>query len=139
MIGWSALIGIASAISGYWLARWLDASIAGSMATMTGLIFGLVYVLAPERGLLALARRRLRQRLEFAQTMLAIHLSNHAGRPEAEQENALANLPEHLRWPATFTQQVVRLAERNGLVDRDDGLLTLTEQGIQRAQQEFAA
>jgi hypothetical protein len=71
--------------------------------------------------------------------MLTIHLSNHAGRPEAQQENAVANLPEHLRWQPAFTQRVVRLAERHCLVERNDGLLTLTEQGLQRASQEFAA
>jgi manganese/zinc/iron transport system permease protein len=86
MIGLSALIGIASAISGYWLARALDASIAGSMATMAGVYFALVFLLAPERGLIAIARRRGRQRWEFAQTMLAIHLLNHEGLPEAEEE-----------------------------------------------------
>ena len=36
MLLYSALLGIASAIGGYWVAHWLDASIAGSMATMVG-------------------------------------------------------------------------------------------------------
>src|SRR5688500_7354483 len=80
MLLYSALIGVASAVSGYWVAHWLDASIAGSMATMVGVLFGLVWLLAPDRGLVAQARRRSQQRLAFAQTMLAIHLSNHEGR-----------------------------------------------------------
>src|SRR5512139_2243406 len=70
LIGLSVLIGALSAISGYWLARALDASIAGAMATMAGVIFGIVYLSAPDRGLVAIARRRRRQRWEFAQTML---------------------------------------------------------------------
>ena len=70
LIGLSVLIGALSALSGYWLARALDASIAGAMATMAGVIFGIVYLLAPDRGLIAIARRRRRQRWEFAQTML---------------------------------------------------------------------
>ena len=76
----AAAIGAASALAGYWLAYALDASIAGAMATMTGVAFGLALLLAPDRGLLAAARRRARQKLEFAQTMLAIHLANHEGR-----------------------------------------------------------
>jgi manganese/zinc/iron transport system permease protein len=87
MLLYSAGLGVASAVGGYWVAHWLDASIAGSMATMVGVLFVGVWLLAPERGLLALAQRRARQRLTFAQTMLAIHLSNHEGRPEASQEN----------------------------------------------------
>src|SRR5436190_23244523 len=64
MLGLSALLGMASAVSGYWLAHWLDASIAGAIATMTGLCFGLTFILAPGRGLVALVLRRRRQRWE---------------------------------------------------------------------------
>src|SRR5919206_3305871 len=58
MLLYSALLGVASAIGGYWVAHWLDASIAGSMATMVGVLFGLVWLLAPHRGLVAQAQRR---------------------------------------------------------------------------------
>jgi manganese/zinc/iron transport system permease protein len=134
MLALSGVLGIACAVSGYWVAHWLDASIAGSMATMAGVIFGLVWLLAPERGLAAIARRRARQRLEFAQTMLAIHLSNHEGRPEADQENQVSGLHEHLHWQPAFTAQVVRQAERQGIVARQDSVLALTEAGRQLAQ-----
>lgn len=87
MIGLSALTGALSALSGYWVAHLLDASIAGAMATMAGVLFGLVFLLAPERGLVAIARRRGRQRIEFARKALAIHLYNHEGLPDAAEEN----------------------------------------------------
>jgi manganese/zinc/iron transport system permease protein len=135
MIGLSALIGIASAISGYWLAHMLDASIAGSMATMAGCLFGLAFLLAPERGLLAIARRRARQRWEFAQTMLAIHLLNHEGMPEAEEEFRVAHLQYHMRWEPAFAAQVVRQAERRGFIFRQEEFLSLTERGRQLARQ----
>jgi manganese/zinc/iron transport system permease protein len=135
MLGLSALFGVVSALAGYWVAHWLDASIAGTMATMTGVVFALAFLLAPERGLLALARRRVRQRLEFAQTMLAIHLLNHEGRPEADQESQVAHLDEHLRWQPDFVSEVVQQAERRGLILRQNGLLALTERGRQVARQ----
>jgi manganese/zinc/iron transport system permease protein len=134
MLGLSVLLGVASAILGYWVAHWLDASIAGSMATVAGGLFAAVWVLAPGRGLLAIARRRARQRVEFAETMLAIHLSNHEGRPEATQENQVEGLHTHLHWNPAFTAQVVRQAGRDGLVERCDGLLALTDLGRRRAQ-----
>jgi manganese/zinc/iron transport system permease protein len=139
MLVLSVGLGVASAISGYWVAHWLDASIAGSMATMAGVLFGLVWLAAPERGLLAVARRRSRQRLEFAQTMLAIHLSNHEGLPEAKQENREAELHTHLRWAPVFTTRVVRQAQRQGYVERAGDLLTLTEAGRRLAQQAIHA
>jgi manganese/zinc/iron transport system permease protein len=135
LIGLSALIGVVSAISGFWVAHALDASIAGSMATMAGVIFGLVFLLAPDRGIVAIARRRARQRWEFAQTMLAIHLLNHEGLPEAEEEFRVAHMHEHMRWDPDFSARVVRHAERRGIIERENGQLTLTEQGRQLAQQ----
>jgi len=129
LLGLSSLIGILSAISGYWLARWLDASIAGAMATMAGVIFGLVFLLSPQRGMIAIALRRLRQKWEFAQTMLAIHLFNHEGTAEAPDESRVDHLWEHLRWQPDFAEKVIRYAERKGMVRRRQGQLVLTERG----------
>ena len=138
MLIYSAGIGIFSAISGYWLAHALDASIAGSMATMTGVSFLTAYVFAPERGLFARARRRQGQRIEFALTMLTMHISQHAARHEAEQENQVRSLHEHLKWSPQFASEIIGLAEKIGLIRQQNGLLTLTENGLKRAQQEFS-
>ena len=138
MLFYSALIGIVSAISGYWLANILDASIAGSMATMTGVSFLIVYLFAPERGLIAQARRRKNQRIEFALTMLTMHIANHTAAQEAELENEVVSLNEHLKWTPQFAMEIVGMAERMGLVNQKEGLLTLTEDGLKRANQEFS-
>ena len=131
----SAIIGSVNAVSGYWLAFLFDVSIAGAIATMTLLIFGLVFLVVPNRGLIAIARRHARQKWEFAQTMLVIHLFNHEGLPEAEAESAIADLHEHLSWDPDFTTQVVRYALNNRWVSREDTQLALTEQGRAIAQQ----
>jgi manganese/zinc/iron transport system permease protein len=133
LLALAALIGAASAVAGYWVAYALDASIAGAMASMTGVAFALAWLFAPDRGLVAAARRRARQRLEFAQAMLAIHLANHEGRPEAEEESRLDRLHRHLRWDTEFQERIVRLAERRGLVRREGLRLQLTQAGRELA------
>ncbi|MFO7632808.1 MAG: metal ABC transporter permease [Caldilinea sp.] len=130
----SVAIGAGSALAGYWLARLLDANIAGSMATMTGVVFLFVFALAPQRGLLATTRRRTRQRWEFAQTMLAIHLLHHEGTPDASAESRTDHLLEHLRWQPAFAERVIRYAERSGAVCEERGLLQLTERGRRLAE-----
>jgi manganese/zinc/iron transport system permease protein len=135
MLALSVGIACAGAVGGYWLARGLDANIAGSMATMVGVIFLLIFLFAPERGVLAVARRRRRQRWEFAQTMLAVHLLQHEGRPESQVENRVDHLVEHIRWQPDFAERVVRYAERKGTVRRQAGRLQLTETGRTLAQQ----
>ena len=126
----SAGIGAGSALSGYWLARWLDTNIAGSMALMAGVWFCVVWAVAPERGLVALLRRRARQRWQVAERVLALHLCS------AEEEgdlNLVDTLPERLRWEPKFARQVLRRAEANGLVQHQAGGLVLTERGRQQA------
>jgi manganese/zinc/iron transport system permease protein len=139
LLGLSVLFGVASAVAGYWLAHWLDASISGAMATTAGLIFLVVLLFAPERGLVAIARRRSRQRWEFAQTALAIHLFNHEDSPEAALENRVDHLSHHLRWTPEFAVRVVRLAEQRGLIHHENGSLALTESGRRTAQTMLAA
>lgn len=131
-------IGVSCAVGGYWLAYALDASIAGSIAAMCGGAFLLAWVAAPGRGLLALRARRRRQRLEFAQAMLAVHLANHEQGPEAEQESTLEHLGRHLRWAPAFAERVVRGAERRGLVVARGGSLALTESGRSLARETLA-
>jgi manganese/zinc/iron transport system permease protein len=56
----SSIIGILSAVSGYYAATWLNVSIAGAMATAAGLIFFLTFIFSPSHGLLSklLSRRK---------------------------------------------------------------------------------
>jgi manganese/zinc/iron transport system permease protein len=133
MIGLSALIGAIGAIAGFWLANALDASIAGSMATMLGILFALAYLFAPQRGLVALASRRHSQRWTFAQTALTIHLLNHQGAENEASECSIEHLEEHLRWNSEFAQRVVRQSQRAGFVERQNGLLLLTDNGRSHA------
>jgi manganese/zinc/iron transport system permease protein len=53
MIALSGVIGAIAAMLGYYLAVWWNASISGSMSTVAGLIFALVFVLSPKHGLLS--------------------------------------------------------------------------------------
>ena len=135
MLIFSAIIGSVNAVGGYWVAYLFDVSIAGAIATMTLLIFGLVFLVVPNRGIIAIARRHARQKWEFAQTMLVIHLLNHEGLPEAEAESEIAHLHEHLRWEPTFANQVVRYALNNQCVFQEETQLVLTERGRTIAQQ----
>jgi len=134
MIGGSAALGAVAALSGYWLAHGLDASIAGSMATATGLLFGGAVLVAPERGLVARWRRRRAQKWRFAEQMLAIHLLQHEGTPEAARESRTAHLQEHLGWEADFAQKVVKRSAQHGTVHPQNGHLQLTDEGRELAQ-----
>jgi manganese/zinc/iron transport system permease protein len=131
----SVSVAIISAVSGYFLARLLDASIAGSMATMTGLVFTLVLCLAPERGLLARWALRRRQRWQFAGEMLLVHLSQHEGTLEEAAECSIEHLSRHMKWSPAFGQRVVANLTHDGLARQvNRTCLRLTDRGREVAQ-----
>jgi manganese/zinc/iron transport system permease protein len=129
VLGLSALLGALSALAGFQVAWWLDASIAGAMATMAGVVFLACFLLAPGEGLLAVLLRRARQRVEFAGVMLTIHLLNHEGEPDEASECRVDHLQEHLRWTPVFARTVVRRARREGWVVQEGDRLHLTAPG----------
>jgi manganese/zinc/iron transport system permease protein len=137
MLALSAGIAMLSAVSGFGLARLLDASIAGSMATMAGVAFLLALLFAPERGLVRKWVRRRQQRRRFAGEMLLVHLSQHEGSPAMSEEATVEHMARHMRWPEGFGAAVAGELARQGLVRRLEGgaRLGLTEAGRARAQE----
>ena len=126
----SVAIGVISAVSGYWAARFLDVSIAGSMATMSGIVFLLVFLIAPHRGLFSIIKRKNRQKQEFAQMTLAIHIHNHSGKNDDVEERRTGHLTRHLNWTAQFGKDVVRQAKKHKLIRLDKDVIYLTDKGV---------
>lgn len=139
MLGLSVLLGLAMALGGYGLAYALDLSIAGSMATVGGVLFALAFLGAPAHGLIAQARQAARQRERLAQQMLIIHLLSHEGTEAEREENCVETLPQHLRWAPAFAEQVIQQAERAGWVMREGDLLRVTETGRRVAEEVLGA
>jgi len=130
----SVALGALAAALGYGLAVLVDGSIAGGMAVGTGFVFTVVFFFAPVRGLLAVVRRRRRQRWGFARAMLTIHLAHHEGRVEENEESRLDHLHgKHVGWTAEFTARVVEQAVAAELVTREGDRLRLTDAGRREA------
>lgn len=48
----TTILGVIISISGYFIAAWVDASIAGAMAMMAGIFFGLAFIFSPTHGMI---------------------------------------------------------------------------------------
>jgi manganese/zinc/iron transport system permease protein len=129
MILYSVLVGAASAVSGYFVAVALDASVAGAMATMTGVFFAAAVLFSPLHGVIAKSRRLERQRVHFAVRTLLVHLFTHERQIGKEHEAEVVHLSNELRWTPELAQRVVASASGEGLVQRSNGHLELTGQG----------
>ncbi len=125
MIVLACFFGVFSAIAGYWAANYLDASIAGSIATMLGVVFLIVYLFAPSKGLIAVLYREKQQRIEVSLITFILHLKNH----QEIAERHVNHLNEHINWQTVRSKTVLNLGLKNNLFTIDNDIVSLTEKG----------
>ena len=125
MIFLACFFGVFSAIAGYWSANYLDASIAGSIATMLGLVFLIVYLFAPSKGLIAVLYREKQQRIEVLLITFILHLKNH----NEVEERHVNHLNEHINWQKIRSKNVLNLGLKNNLFTIENDIVSLTEKG----------
>jgi manganese/zinc/iron transport system permease protein len=125
MLGLSVIFGVFSAITGYWLAHWLDASISGSMTTILGIVFLMVYLFAPKRGLISVLYRNKQQQIEVSLLTFLLHLNNH----QEISERHINHLNEHINWRRVKSKSVLDLALKNNMITIEKSIISLTDKG----------
>ena len=125
MLALSIIFGVFSAISGYWLAHWLDASISGSMTTILGIVFLIVYLFAPKRGLISVLYRNRQQQIEVSLLTFLLHLNNH----QEIIERHINHLNEHINWRRVKSKYVLDLALKNNMITIEKNIISLTDKG----------
>lgn len=122
----SCLFGIIAAIAGYWMANILDASIAGSMTTVLGILFLIAYLFSPKQGVLYGFFRERQQRVEVSLLIFLLHLQNHT---EEKDERHVNHLREHINWQKVRAKTVLELAAKNNLIHTSNQIISLTDKG----------
>lgn len=97
----SSAIGGGSAVLGYWLARFINGSISGAIATTLGVIFLLTFLFAPAQGLLARVVLRRCQRRHFIRELVVAHV-----RAKGAPVPAIT-LGSAFGWPESMTSRAV--------------------------------
>ncbi len=126
MLVLASTFGICAALIGYWLARGLDASISGSMTSVLGLQFLIVYLFAPNQGYFSVLYRQRQQRIEVSLLTFLLHLDNHA---DDEVERHVHHLNEHINWQKVRAKSVLDLAIKNNMISIDNDIVSLTKKG----------
>lgn len=123
MLVLSVLCGIASALGGYGIARWLDASIAGAIAVVAGLLFLAAFLFSPRHSVLTRLLRHGRLRRAMQEQLLLLHLDHGKG------GLPLADVARRFSWSARRLQKTVDRLETRGWLERTQGGLNLTPEG----------
>jgi len=125
MLFLSIFFGIISALGGYWLAHFLDASISGSITTILGVLFLIVYLSAPNKGLISVIIMHKQQKREVMLLTFLLHLNNHSDTTERH----INHLNEHINWHKLKSKRILDLALKNNLILIDNEIVNLTEKG----------
>lgn len=126
MLFLSAVIGAINALIGYRFAYIYDVSIAGSMATVTGLTFFIVLIFAPQRGLITVIRRRRLQRFDFIKKSILFHILQHQNDDDAYIENGVSTISQHINHRQELIQKIMRqlITDKIIIIDQDTYKLT---------------
>lgn len=126
----SVLFGIVNSALGYFMGvRW-NVSISG-MSNVFGLLTCLLVVLLQKRGAVRSLLERERNRRQFSEDLILIHIHHHK---RNRIELGFSSIHQHLNWSDAVADRRIQKLIGLGLVCRDEGrgLYALTAQGLAR-------
>ncbi len=135
MIGIAIALGALASVGGYALARVLDCSIAGAMATVSGGFFTLAFLFSPGQGVVSrvLAQRAMRERVGEEDVLLWAGRRREAAAAGSLASFTLGELARLGLEHDARTEKAARRLRRVGDLAADGERFVLTERGSQRA------
>jgi manganese/zinc/iron transport system permease protein len=95
------------------------------MTTILGIVFLLVYLFAPKRGLISVLYRNKQQQIEVSLLTFLLHLNNH----QEVSERHINHLNEHINWRHVRSKSVLDLAIKNNMITIEKDVISLTDKG----------
>lgn len=133
MLALAGLVGVGCAVGGYVLSVAVggQVSIAGSMATASGLLFALAFLFSPRYGVAVRAWRRMKlsQRLSSEHLLMTLYRAHEAEEPWVTQETLFAHSLAH----GPISEAAARRLMREGMLLWERRQMRLTPTGMKAA------
>ncbi len=120
----ASIVGVVSAVSGFYLADFINSSPTGSMAMMTGVSFLIAYIFAPKRGLIAKFIGQSHQKDALARKILLTHLL-HGEDDQSSKKEVLSSI----QWKERFVDKILNGLIEENLVKSESNHIVLTDRG----------
>jgi len=120
------IIGILNSVVGYLFALYFDVVISGSIATVTLVVFLLVFLFNPKNGVLFTIYRRSRQKNEFKLLVLLMHIYNHQ---DGGEILLVDGVYKAIDWNYNYYRKYINLAIEKEYIEIDSNLLKITNKG----------
>lgn len=119
-------IGVLNSVLGYALALMINVNIAGMIATTTLLVFLVVFVFEPRKGVITSIVKKAKQKDEFAFMILVFHVFNHQNE---DKEIHLENINIELNWTQKKYQKQIDKGLSSKYLKIESHLVRLTSKG----------
>jgi manganese/zinc/iron transport system permease protein len=123
-------LGMLSSVFGYQMARVLDCSIAGAMATVAGGFFLIAFFLSPRHGLVMKATHQWSLRRKLVEEDLLLWAGRRLEMATGVGAFTIPDVESDRSWTASKSGSVVRRLVKSGLLKAASGVFSLTEKGI---------
>lgn len=129
MIVASIIFTLVNTVIGYFLSLFFDVSVAGMIATVTGVTFLITVCVAPEKGVITqIIKRQTKKRL-FEQELLLLHLQSHEHELDYAIEAGKKTILFHLHWDEKKFAAVSEKLIVNNEIECENDVYFLTEKG----------
>ncbi len=118
----SVITAIAASVAGFHAAVVWNTNIAGAVTTVLGVLFVLILMLAPRRGILSRALENRRRKKEFAIALLLEHITGAV-------EESVETVCHRAEWDAKSAAAAARDAGKKGYVETDGRRIRLLPKG----------
>lgn len=124
----AAVIGVINSVLGYILAIMIDVNIAGMVATTTLLVFLIVLIFEPEKGIISTIFKKARQKQDFSFMVMVFHIFNH--KHEASEIDVHLMRIE-LNWQHNIYQKLLNKGINQKYFKIENNLVYLTSRGYE--------
>lgn len=130
MIILSIIIGIINSVLGYYIAIYYDVAIAGSIATLIGFNFILIFLFNPKRGYIYVLKERKNKKYDYAVISFLMHLVNHKDSDIETEESSVDTISKHLQWDEEFLNEIIEIGKlKNLIIITNKGIIKPTVKG----------
>ncbi len=136
MVWISLLIGTLSSAAGAIIGFLLDISISAAMVSTLGLVFIVILLAAPHRGLIPHFMHSKKQKFIFAEYLYLVHLLHHSCiDDDTDFECNVHHFDNELDWEYHFTEKIANRLLKRSLIKINDQICFLTDKGEKLARQ----
>ena len=125
----SLVLTICSSLLGTGLATVLNWSIIGTVSMTMGVFFFIIYIFAPEKGILTQYKKKQNKKIFYSQRILLRHLYHHHDSQEEEEECSVDSFYYHINWNKNFAKKILQQNIEARWVIVDQKIIKLTDVG----------